>query len=496
MGLNSKGRAIADAIKQEVADFWPGCEVEIQDGKTHPKAKLRANGLIMTVPFAGTPSNIESSTMLSLQQVRRSLIQMGATRSQTESTEDDQKRIQQRNEAGVAAQPNPVADEKVDLPASMSEQLRDVAPSVPATPKDDAPVTQSESLAEAPQAPPPLLPGIYGDIDAERYHADPCPDPSLSSSISKVLIEESPMHAWQAHPRLNPKYEAVDSHQFRVGRAFHSEVLGKGSSIEVLPERIKDWRTAEAKTLRDDLVAAGATPLLHHQWLLIRQQAAAFRAQMRSREELAWAMTGGAPEMVYVWEEETPYGPIYCRMMADWTPTRGVLAPDIKTTKAEAFMGWGQRTMWDTGCDIQDAFYRRGFRAHGIDIDALLFAVCEVDAPHGLMCHRVDPPAQDEADQMVQHAINMWGYSVHHGRWPGYPTETAWQSRPTWRSMNFDVRKATGLFDHKRWAEIAEIEQRAADARKEMAPNESLIDATPDNPFGLPPIGESEGTDR
>ena len=39
------------------------------------------------------------------------------------------------------------------------------------------------------------------------YHADVgSPVPSLSSSIANVLISRSPLHAWMAHPRLNPDW--------------------------------------------------------------------------------------------------------------------------------------------------------------------------------------------------------------------------------------------------------------------------------------------------
>ena len=55
--------------------------------------------------------------------------------------------------------------------------------------------------------------GIY-NILAEQYHADPCVTASLSSSIAKILIEQSPMHAWMAHPRLNLKFKRQEDSRF------------------------------------------------------------------------------------------------------------------------------------------------------------------------------------------------------------------------------------------------------------------------------------------
>jgi len=38
-------------------------------------------------------------------------------------------------------------------------------------------------------------PGIYRDMSSEEYLNDPCPAPSLTQSIAKVLIARSPLHA-------------------------------------------------------------------------------------------------------------------------------------------------------------------------------------------------------------------------------------------------------------------------------------------------------------
>src|SRR5258708_2254328 len=48
-------------------------------------------------------------------------------------------------------------------------------------------------------------PGIY-DLDDDDYHQDPAPEPSLSSSIVKLLDQQTPAHAYAAHPRLNPQF--------------------------------------------------------------------------------------------------------------------------------------------------------------------------------------------------------------------------------------------------------------------------------------------------
>ena len=50
--------------------------------------------------------------------------------------------------------------------------------------------------------------GVH-QIDGGAYHLDPCPEASLSSTLAKTMLAQSPLHAWTASPRLNPDWEPV-----------------------------------------------------------------------------------------------------------------------------------------------------------------------------------------------------------------------------------------------------------------------------------------------
>lgn len=67
-------------------------------------------------------------------------------------------------------------------------------------------------------------------MSAEAYHQDPAPQPSLSSSIAKILLDQSPRHAWLAHPKLNPNYVAEEDSRFDIGTAAHVMMLERDSS--------------------------------------------------------------------------------------------------------------------------------------------------------------------------------------------------------------------------------------------------------------------------
>lgn len=110
----------------------------------------------------------------------------------------------------------------------------------------------------------PLGAGVY-HLPADVYHSDPAPEPSLSSSVAKVLIAETPLHAWTASPRLNPDWEPEVKKAFDIGTAAHRLVLGVGEDFEAIPDGMLSSNgaasTKEAKEFIADCRARGVTPL-------------------------------------------------------------------------------------------------------------------------------------------------------------------------------------------------------------------------------------------
>src|SRR4051812_33404504 len=155
--------------------------------------------------------------------------------------------------------------------------------------------------------------GIYTDISAADYHADPCPTASLTQSIAKVLLAKSPLHAWHAHPRLNPDYQHDDATKFDVGNIAHKMLLGRGKEIVVI-EGFDDWRTKAAKDQREEAAAAGKLAVLG------KHAARADRMAIAAREQLELRGVGdlfgatGNSEVVIAWQE----GKIWLRQMIDW----------------------------------------------------------------------------------------------------------------------------------------------------------------------------------
>ena len=103
-------------------------------------------------------------------------------------------------------------------------------------------------------------PGVYNDVSESAYHADPCPEPSLSSGIIKTLNTRSPRHAWQAHPRLNPGYAEIHKTAYDIGHAAHALRLHDDRGIVIIDA--KSYQTNDAKAQRDQAYIDGKVPVL------------------------------------------------------------------------------------------------------------------------------------------------------------------------------------------------------------------------------------------
>jgi hypothetical protein len=144
--------------------------------------------------------------------------------------------------------------------------------------------------------------GIH-TMDAAAYHDDPCERPSLSASLCKILISQSPAHAKAAHPRLNPDYKRTDDDKFSVGTCAHSLLLEGEAGVAVVP--YDDWRTNAAKELRDEARQYGRVPLLARDWDQVQAMCAATRVSLsfthrpakRERTPLVVGLVAGAHEV-------------------------------------------------------------------------------------------------------------------------------------------------------------------------------------------------------
>lgn len=271
----------------------------------------------------------------------------------------------------------------------------------------------------------PLKEGIYFNVTEAEYHSDPCPEPSLSSSISKIILQKSAMHAKAAHPRLNPNYEPDDKPIFNIGKTIHSLVMGDEREFTIVDA--KAWNTNAAKAEREAAYTLGKTPILKHKFEALKKMARRAAEQMEAHEESA-TLIGGRPEVTLVWQD---VGGIWCRCRLDKMADTSKDFYDFKSTEASANPAAVSRLIFNMGYDIQASFYKRGIRkVLGIQDPSYKFIFQELYDPHALSVVGVNVPSEHVADRKVDEAIRIWAHCMETGEFPGYPLRTAYVDAP------------------------------------------------------------------
>lgn len=256
-------------------------------------------------------------------------------------------------------------------------------------------------------------------LSADVYHADPCPAPSLSASVAKVLIEKTPAHAWLEHPRLNPQRTEDNDPKFDAGKAVHSLFL---EGIDILGwVDAKDWRTKAAQEARDEHRAAGRIPVTAPQHERLLGLLPSLQARVARLDDAPAPFTDGSPEQTLIWQEENG---VWCRARLDWLRHDYSVIDDLKTVaSASPGMDFGDfgRAVWTIGHDVQEAFYRRGLRKlAGID-PRFRFIAIELDGP-GISCCSLGAAWRAIGEAKVERAIALWGDCLARNDWPGYPS--------------------------------------------------------------------------
>ena len=278
-------------------------------------------------------------------------------------------------------------------------------------------------------------PGIYSDIGEADYHCDPCPDPSLSHSIAKLLLQRSPLHAHASHPRLGGNTGYDSNTAMDDGSIIHKLMLGRGADIVEVDA--PDWRTNAAKAARDAAWEAGKLPVLAGRMEGLMTCAKAALDQIKAHPDLAAFSAPGIAEAVLAWRE----GATWCRAMVDYLPDDPSLPVfDIKTTAlAAAPESWERRLVHEYA--TQAAFYRRGLKALGRKKPGpLLFVVIEVKPPYGLSVMTPAPSLLAYAEAEVERALETWTECMADDVWPGYPAFTAHVELPGYLAMKAEER--------------------------------------------------------
>jgi len=281
-------------------------------------------------------------------------------------------------------------------------------------------------------------PGIYNDVAVADYFADPAPQPSLTQSLAKVMLEQSPLHAWYKHPRLNPDFVADDQTKYDIGNIAHTLLIGRGKDIVVLKD-FDDWRTKAAQELRRDAAAVGKLAVLGKHFSKADRMANSARTQLAQRG-LDDLFVEGHGEVVALWQEDD----IWLRMMMDWLSPDRMTYCDYKTTLQSASPLKLGAKMWNDGWHIQAAMAERALDAFDPSSHGrrdFLFCVQEVDPPYLLTVASITEAPLTLGRKQLQYAVDAWGECAASNHYPGYPLEIVEPKMPGWSEQQWLTRE-------------------------------------------------------
>lgn len=266
---------------------------------------------------------------------------------------------------------------------------------------------------------PRLPPGIHRDVPEADYHADPAPEISASASILRKLDRQSPEHAREAHPRLNPAMPVRQPTEAQeTGTILHALMLGTAPPWRVY--EYEDWRSKDARTARDTCRESGIIPILAHKLEPLTAMAAAYRRRIeRDFPKLASAMVD--PETIKEATIIARINGVMCRSRVDILPPAnyGFIA-DLKFTGLSAPPDEYERTV-RRDYRYQADLYPRMVRAMRGDMPEFRFYCGEEESPHGMACYTFGPGSEERNRERVDTALEKWALCLAANQWPGYP---------------------------------------------------------------------------
>lgn len=275
---------------------------------------------------------------------------------------------------------------------------------------------------------------------AEDYHADPCPEPSLSGSIAIPLIHRSPRHAWWKHPRLNSDAEREESKRMDFGTVAHELLLGTGRGVEVIDA--DNFTTKAAREARDTARAMGKTPCLARDYE--KAESMVLIAQI-CLDAAGWSWSKAKPEVSLIWREEHAW----CRGMVDGLSDDRRVVLDYKTTSASARPDDAERSLYDLNYHMKAAFYERGLNVldpANVGRREFIFLFQETDPPYECALLSPSEAGLTIGRKQATYAINRWKACIAANDWPGYGNTLHRAVIPAWTEKRWLEREMSDGF--------------------------------------------------
>jgi hypothetical protein len=251
--------------------------------------------------------------------------------------------------------------------------------------------------------------GIHYDLPEDAYHADP----AISNS-GLSLVAKSPAHYRQ-------RAERVTTATLERGRALHALVLEGRREYVVQPAfagtgavaRRNEWKAEHAGKA---IISQADADAVDGMALAIAGHSFASRL----------VTSAGRSEVSLFWTENGTR----CKARLDKLLDSGVIV-DLKSARDASPEGFA-RSVASYRYHCQDAWYRRGCRALGIDPKGFVFVAVESVAPHGVGCYVLDDASREVGEKLTSAALATYREAVATNVWRTYTDQALTISIPAW----------------------------------------------------------------
>lgn len=254
----------------------------------------------------------------------------------------------------------------------------------------------------------------FARLTAEEYFAEPCAVPALSASIAHVLDTESPLHAWDRHPKLGGVPRAPTK-AFDNGSLSHALLLGAGKDVELI--YADDYKTKAAQASRDAARLAGKLPVLAADY----DEALEKADKLRQRFAALGIVLDGESEVAALWTETARNGArVQCRGMMDHLTLPRIY--DIKSIRS-ANPKVCRKHIEEYGYAIQRAAYVSAVERIRPELAGrieFIFVFYELQSPFAVTPIRLPGSFRELGERAWRRSVDSWEKCLRTNAWPAY----------------------------------------------------------------------------
>ena len=257
--------------------------------------------------------------------------------------------------------------------------------------------------------------------------------PRLSPSIAKILINRSPLHAWQAHRLLGGGAAGESTAAQNIGKVLEALVYNQPLEKLFAILDFDNYKKAAAQMARDDALAHNKTPILARE--LETHIAAAIIIKRRLADQ-GVVFEGGEYQKLIEWTCQLTGA--NCKGFLDYWGSPIIW--DLKCV-ADASPKKVQRAFVEYGWDIAASGYVDGIETQFLDLAGrvkIIFPFAETEPPYAVHLYEPDAMMRELGANKWHRAKQVWSECMETNVWPGYFTGIGQVGPTPWQMTELD----------------------------------------------------------